>query len=80
MLSAEIESKNTDIGENISLVPGVISGEDVLLNFNYKYIVDCFSSINSDSVILGFSTSNRPMIIKPQGDPSFMYLVMPMNR
>lgn len=76
----EIESKNTDIGENISLVPGVISGEDVFLNFNYKYIVDCFSSINSDSVVLGFNTSNRPMTIRPQGDSSFLYLVMPMNR
>lgn len=76
----EIESKNSDIGENITLVNGVISGEDILLNFNYKYIIDCFLAINSDSISLEFSGNNRPMTIKPQGDPSFMYLVMPMNR
>ncbi|MFA6354943.1 MAG: DNA polymerase III subunit beta [Candidatus Paceibacterota bacterium] len=76
----EIESKNSDVGENITLVSGAISGEDVLLNFNYKYIIDCFFSINSDSLNLEFNGNNRPMTIKPQGDPSFMYLVMPMNR
>ena len=76
----EIESKNSDIGENITLVSGAISGEDVLLNFNYKYIIDCFLSISSDSIFLEFNGNNRPMTIKPQGDPSFMYLVMPMNR
>lgn len=76
----EIESKNSDIGENITMVGGVISGEDAILNFNYKYIIDCFLSINSDSIILEFSGNNRPMTIKPQNDASFMYLVMPMNR
>ena len=76
----EIEAKNTDIGENVTLIGGVLSGENITLNFNYKYIIDCFASITTDSVNLIFSGSNRPMIIKPIGDPSFMYLVMPMNR
>jgi DNA polymerase-3 subunit beta len=76
----EIEAKNTDIGENITLLGGALSGEDVVLNFNYKYIVDCFTSMTSDSLVLTFNGSNRPMIIKPIGDSSFMYLVMPMNR
>lgn len=76
----EIEAKNTDIGENITLLGGALSGDDVVLNFNYKYIIDCFSSISSDSLALEFSGNNKPMIIKPVGDPSFIYLVMPMNR
>lgn len=76
----EIEAKNTDIGENITLLAGALSGEDVVLNFNYKYIVDCFSSTTSDSLVLIFNGSNRPMIIKSIGDSSFLYLVMPMNR
>ncbi len=75
----EIEAKNVDIGENITLIAGALTGEDVVLNFNYKYIVDCFNSISSDSVILEFNGNNRAMIIRPVGDSSFMYLVMPMN-
>jgi DNA polymerase-3 subunit beta len=76
----EIEAKNTDIGENITFIGGALTGDDVVLNFNYKYIIDCFTSISSDSIALEFNGSNRPMIIKPIGDSSFMYLVMPMNR
>ena len=76
----EIESKNTDIGENITLLSGALSGEDVSVNFNYKYILDCFQSISADSLNLELNGSNRPMVIRPVGDSSFMYLVMPMNR
>jgi len=76
----EIESKNTDIGENTTLISGALSGDDVSVNFNYKYILDCFQSIGGDSLSIELSGSNKPMIIKGVGDPSFVYLVMPMNR
>jgi len=76
----EVESKNTDVGENKTLISGALSGEDVSANFNYKYILDCFQSIGGDSLSIELSGNNKPMIIKGVGDPSFMYLVMPMNR
>ncbi len=76
----EIESKNNDVGENNSLVDGALSGENVSANFNYKYILDCFQSIGSDSLSLELSGNNKAMIIKGVGDTSFLYLVMPMNR
>lgn len=76
----EIEARNSDVGENVTLIAGALVGENVTLNFNYKYIIDCFNSMNSDSVSLEFNGSNRPMIMRPIGDTSFMYLVMPMNR
>jgi DNA polymerase-3 subunit beta len=76
----EIESKNTDIGENTTLISGALSGEEVSANFNYKYVLDCFQSISGDSLSIELTGNNKPMIIKGVGDPSFMYLVMPMNR
>jgi DNA polymerase III subunit beta len=76
----EIESKNTDIGENTTLISGALSGDDVSVNFNHKYILDCFQSISGDSLSIELSGSNKPMIIRGVGDTSFIYLVMPMNR
>lgn len=76
----EIESKNTDIGENTTLIAGALSGDNVSVNFNYKYMLDCFQSISGDSLNLELNGNNKPMIIKGVGDSSFMYLVMPMNR
>jgi DNA polymerase III subunit beta len=76
----EVESKNVDIGENTTTLSGALTGESVSVNFNYKYILDCFQSIGSDSLNLKLNGSNKPMIIRPVGDSSFMYLIMPMNR
>ena len=77
----EIQTKNSDVGENKASVDAALTGERLEINFNYKYIVDCFQSIDADSVSLQFSGLNRPMVIRPvSGDQSFMYLVMPMNR
>ncbi len=76
----EVESKNTDIGENTTMLTASLSGDNVSANFNYKYILDCFQSISSDSLSIDLNGNNKPMILKGVGDPSFMYLVMPMNR
>lgn len=76
----EIRTKNNDVGENVSSLDAAITGEALEINFNYKYIIDSFQSIDSDSVTLSFSGLNKPLIINPVSDPSFRYLVMPMNR
>lgn len=77
----EIQTKNSDVGENKTAVDAALTGDTVEINFNFKYIVDCFQSIDADSVSLQLSGMNRPMVIRPvSGDQSFMYLAMPMNR
>ncbi len=76
----ELQTKNSDIGENTNNIDAVLNGEDIDINFNYKYIVDCLQSIDSDSVSLGFGGANKPVVIGGVSDKSFLYLVMPMNR
>lgn len=78
--SLEIKSKNANVGENSNKLSAVVSGEEIEINFNYKYIIDCFQSIDSDSVSLSFNGLNKPMVIRGVSDKSFTYLVMPMNR
>jgi DNA polymerase-3 subunit beta len=75
-----LESKNTEVGENNMSVQSALTGESVQVNFNYKYITDAFQSINTDSLTLLFCGSSKPTVIKPVGDTTFMYLVMPMHR
>jgi DNA polymerase-3 subunit beta len=77
----EIQTKNADVGENATDVDSSLSGDKLEINFNGKYITDCFQSIDADSVSFELSGMNRPMVIKPaSGDGTFLYLVMPMNR
>jgi DNA polymerase III subunit beta len=77
----EIKTKNSDVGENDTVVDSALTGDKIEVNFNYKYIADCFQSIDSDSISLQLGGINKPMVIRPvSGDQTFMYLVMPMNR
>lgn len=76
----KISTKNMEVGENTSSLDAVIKGEDLTISFNYKYIIDCFQSIDSDSISLSFSDTNKPVVIRGVGDKSFLYLVMPMNK
>ena len=76
----ELSSSNNDIGENKTNLDAVLNGEKIELSFNYKYFLDCFQSISTDSVSIKFSGSSRPIVVAPVSDPSFTYLIMPMNR
>lgn len=76
----KITTKNNEIGENVNSIDAVIKGDSLTISFNYKYILDCFQSLETDSITLYFSDLNKPMIIKGVGDKSFLYLVMPMNK
>ena len=76
----ELFSQNQDVGENKTQLDGALTGENIELGFNYKYFLDCFASINTDSLSIKFSGASRPIVITPVSDSSFTYLIMPMNR
>ena len=75
----ELSSANNNIGENKTRLDAVINGENIELSFNYKYFLDCFQSITTDSISIKSGVS-RPMLISPVSDSSFTYLIMPMNK
>lgn len=76
----ELSSSNSDVGENKTLIDAVIEGEKIDLAFNYKYFLDCFQSLTSDSVYIRFDGNTKPIIISSVTDRSFTYLIMPMNK
>jgi DNA polymerase-3 subunit beta len=76
----KITTKSMDVGENVSELDAVVKGEEIMVSFNYKYIIDCFQSIDSDSISLSFLDASRAMTVRGVGDKSFLYLVMPMNK
>lgn len=78
--SLDIESKNSDIGEYKESLSVSVFGDNIELNFNSKYVVDCMQSIPSDSLVLSFGGAGKPLAISGATDKSFLYIVMPMNR
>lgn len=68
------------IGEMSDSLDAALSGDEIDINFNVGYLADCLPLIESDSIVLGFSGSGKPLVIRGVSDPTFMYLVMPLNR
>jgi len=73
-------ARTNDVGEMSDSIDAAISGEDLDINFHIGYLADCLSSIESDSITLGFGGIGRPVVIKGVSDATFTYLVMPLNR
>ncbi len=76
----EVEARNNDVGESKNKIEGVLTGDAIEISFNQRYIMDCFQSINTDSLTLKFNGNNKPMVISTVPDIRFTYLVMPMNK
>jgi DNA polymerase-3 subunit beta len=74
-----IFSQSTDIGENESFLESQIEGEDLNVCFNYRFLLDGLNNIKTKKVSLELNGSDGPSIIKPVGDSSFTYLLMPIK-
>lgn len=73
-------SKNTTTGEMSEHIVGTIEGQSLVLNFNQRYMIECFQSVPVDSVRFSFAGPSKPLIIQGVSDGSFLYVVMPMNK
>ncbi len=76
----EFYSKNSKTGEVISNKDINKKGENITQNYNHRYLSDYLNKIKSEQVILQISGKTTPTIIKPKGDNSYVYMVMPMNK
>jgi len=75
-----LNSRNTDIGENNTTISSAVTGDDIEVFMNHKYLSDVLSVIGSDSLSFSFSEKNKPCVLRGVGDLDFLYLIMPMNR
>lgn len=75
-----LKTTNTEVGDATVSLDGAITGKQSTIHFNHTYILDVLQSIHTDSVALQFAGTGKPLHIKPVGDQSFSYIVMPMNR
>lgn len=55
------------------------SAEDMVIAFNYRYLLDCLKNIDSDDFIISMNTNLSAAVIKPDSEDDFIYLVMPVQ-
>lgn len=73
-------ARNADIGESSETLSARISGSELELSFNHRYLSAVLSLTGAESLSLTAAGIGRPLIIKGVGDTSLLYLVSPMNQ
>lgn len=75
-----ISTNNGEVGTTTESIKASTEGEELVLNFNQRFLSDCLQHFVDDSVILHFAGVGRPLVITGVNDTSVRYLVMPMNK
>jgi DNA polymerase-3 subunit beta len=76
--TVEITSK-TETGVFYDEIPVEVDGVDIEIGFNPKYLVDALKALETENVILQFTSPLTPCIIKGQDDEESLYLVTPLR-
>ena len=67
------------MGENKSELFGKIEGKEVEVSFNFKFILEGLTHIKTKEVVFELNGLEGPAILKPLGDESYLYVVMPIK-
>jgi len=77
-----IFSQSPDIGRSEVYLPIKIKKEieqEIEISFNYKFLLDGLNNIKSSEIIFSLSENEGPTTIKPMGDESYIYILMPIK-
>ncbi len=72
-------SCSTTVGRANDMIPASVTGNDVEIGFNNRYLLDALKNAETDEVRILLNGSLQPMIIRPVSGQSFTFLVVPMR-
>jgi DNA polymerase-3 subunit beta len=72
-------TSNPDLGEATEELPVQYRGDSLTTGFNARYLLDALAAMESETVHLEMKTALSPCVLRPEGDPGFLCVVMPMK-
>lgn len=70
---------NCEYGSSDEEVKISLEGHDLEIGFNYRYLSEVFKVIDTEEIILEFTTPVSPCLVKPLGEDDYIYLVLPVR-
>jgi len=77
--SITLHTSSPDIGEGTEELPAQYRGESLTTGFNARYFLDALAVMDGDQVHLEINSPLSPCVLKSDGDPGFLCVVMPMK-
>lgn len=75
----KITAQSPEAGKSESTIAAQMSGNDVEIGFNYRFLLGGLNSLKGAEVLLELNSSDRAGAIKPVGDNSYVYVLMPLQ-
>jgi len=72
-------SQSPDLGEYKSFLPGKISGKEMQVSFNHRFLLEGVSEIKTPEVALELVGEDSPVLVKPTEREDYLYVVMPIK-
>ncbi len=74
-----VSARADQTGENCSDLEAVVSGKDLEVGFNVRYLIEGLSAAGTPQVTLDLTQPRSPMVMRAVGDDHFLHILMPMN-
>jgi DNA polymerase III subunit beta len=68
-----------DIGSAVESMPAQITGEDIDIAFNVKYLMEGLKALPSSEILIQLNSNLTPVIFTPLGGIKMTYLAMPVQ-
>jgi DNA polymerase-3 subunit beta len=75
----ELLASSPQLGENKSVVNGAVTGGELDIAFNARYILDALQVIPYEKVELGFIGKLNPCVLRAPLDKNYLYIIMPLR-
>ena len=68
-----------DVGSGSESLAAEVSGDPIQIAFNVRYVLEGLKAMTAERVELRCNAPTTPVVLAPQDDPAFTYLVMPVQ-
>lgn len=75
----EVYSASSALGENRYRIPVKTKGDNFVVVFNWRYLLDGLKIYKSENVTLGLNAPDRPVIVRSPNEESLLYVLMPIK-
>ncbi|TCP52235.1 DNA polymerase-3 subunit beta [Tumebacillus sp. BK434] len=76
----EISSNSPDVGKvSESIEEVTVNGDELLIAFNSKFMLDALRVIDSEDLLIEFTGSMSPFLVKIPDNPNCLHLILPVR-
>ena len=74
-----LSAQTAEVGDDEAPLTATVSGQDVQIAFNARYVLDALAVLDAEEVQLAFNGPLSPGVLRPVGRDDYLYIVMPVR-